>query len=79
MFRFYDLDPRLFVIEQRDINEEERVLALHNFSDETVACSIPEEILLPLNDLLSAYEADTARKVTLEPYQMMWLKGRLNT
>jgi len=79
MFRFYDLDPRLFVIEQRDISEEERVLALHNFSDKAVTCTIPEEILLPLNDLISAYEVDTTREVTLEPYQMMWLKGRMNT
>jgi sucrose phosphorylase len=79
MFRFYDLDPRLFVIEQRDISEQERVLALHNFSDEAVTCALPEEMMLPMNDLLSPFYVDTAREVTLEPYQMMWLKGRLNT
>ncbi|MEA1920232.1 MAG: sugar phosphorylase [Campylobacterota bacterium] len=74
-FKFFDLDSRLFVIQQGCINCEEFVLSIHNFSDETLTCKIPDEITASLSDLLSPYEVGGDRIVTLEPYQMMWLKG----
>ena len=74
-FSFYDIDPRLFVIQQACSDNKEYVVAIHNFSNEEVKCTIPEEITLPLKDLLSSYEVDETREVLLEPYQMMWLKG----
>ena len=74
-FRFYDLDKRLFVVDQSCCEDKEYVLALHNFSDESVTVKIPGEFNLPLKDLLSTYSVDTAKEITLEPYQMMWLKG----
>ncbi len=76
-FVFYDLDPRLFVMEQGCSENIERVLAVHNFSNEEVTFTIPDEITLPLNDLLSSYEVDASKIVLLEPYQMMWLKGTI--
>ena len=76
-FVFFDLDPRLFVIEQGCSKNKERVLAVHNFSNEEVIFTIPDEITLPLNDLLTTYEVDASKKVVLEPYQMMWLKGTM--
>jgi len=74
-FTFFDLDDRLFAIQQACNENKEYVLAIHNFSNEQVKCTIPDEITLPLKDLLSSYEVDQTRIVTLEPYQMMWLKG----
>jgi len=76
-FSFFDLDPRLFVINQACSENIEHVLAIHNFSNEQVKCTIPDEITLPLKDILSSYEVDDTRAVLLEPYQMMWLKGSL--
>ena len=76
-FVFFDLDPRLFVMEQGCCENTERVLAVHNFSNEEVIFTIPDEITLPLNDLLTTYEVDASKKVVLEPYQMMWLKGTM--
>lgn len=76
-FSFFDVDPRLFVLQQACSENKEYVLAIHNFSNEQVKCTIPEEITLPLKDLLSSYEVDKTRVVLLEPYQMMWLKGYL--
>jgi sucrose phosphorylase len=76
-FVFYDLDPRLFVMEQSCSENIERVLAVHNFSNEEVTFIIPDEITLPLNDLLSSYKVDASKVVLLEPYQMMWLKGTI--
>jgi len=74
-FSFFELDPRLFVIQQACSDNQEYVFAIHNFSNEEVKCTIPDEITLPLKDLLSSYEVDQTRLVTLQPYQMMWLKG----
>jgi sucrose phosphorylase len=76
-FRFYVSDPRLFVIEQVCSDDVERILAVHNFSNEEVSFTIPEEIPLPLTDLLSSYAADETRTILLQPYQMMWLKGNV--
>jgi sucrose phosphorylase len=76
-FSFFELDPRLFVIEQSCSENKEDVLAIHNFSNEQVKCTLPDEITLPRKDLLSSYEVNETREVQLEPYQMMWLKGRL--
>lgn len=76
-FSFLDLDPRLFVIVQVCIENVERILAVHNFSNEEVTFTVPGEISLPLNDLLSSYAVDETREVVLEPYQMMWLKGNV--
>ena len=76
-FSFLDLDPRLFITERGCSENVERILAIHNFSNEQVKCTIPDEITLPLKDLLSSYEVDETRVVLLEPYQMMWLKGSL--
>ncbi len=75
-FRFFDIDERLFVIERNSLDKKERVLAIHNFANKTVCFTIPDSILEPLNDILSSYEVDKTRKVTLEPYQMMWLKTK---
>ena len=74
-FRFFDLDPRLFVLEQGCIKCEERILTVHNFSNEEVRFTVPEEITLPLSDLLSSFKVESNRELVLEPYQMMWLKG----
>lgn len=74
-FSFFDVDPRLFVIQQACSENKEYVVAIHNFSNEEVKCTIPEEITLPLKDLLSPVAVDETREVLLEPYQMMWLKG----
>jgi sucrose phosphorylase len=74
-FSFFDVDPRLFVLQQACSENKEYVVAIHNFSNEQVKCTIPEEITLPLKDLLSPVEVDETREVLLEPYQMMWLKG----
>lgn len=79
-FEFLDLDSKLFVIDQKCIDCEERILAIHNFSNEKVKCKIPKEITLPLYDILSSnftVKIEEKREITLEPYQMLWLKGNI--
>ncbi len=83
-FEFLDLGESLFVLDKCCINNIERVLVIHNFSDKNVKCTIPKDIKLPLNDLLavnsnliSSFKEEDSREISLEPYQMMWLKGKI--
>lgn len=81
-FEFLDLGDSVFAVEQHCIDQKERVIAIHNFSDKEVECSLPKNISLPLKDIvassfgkLSILEINTTIK--LVPYQIMWLKGKL--
>ena len=75
-FEFFDIDPRLFAIYQVCSQNKEQILALHNFSEETVSCTLPFEHEFPCIDLLSGKEFEDGETITLEPYQMRWLKNR---
>jgi hypothetical protein len=57
----------------KDCNES--IFAVHNFANENVTFEIPEAIELPLTDLITREEVCADRQVTLEPYQVAWLKG----
>jgi len=81
-FNFITLDERIFAIEQFNIEKTTRILALHNYSNETVTVTLPKEITLPLCDILSSNFCDNTtekntKSITLEPYQVMWLKGKI--
>lgn len=85
-FRFLDLGEKVFAVDQQCCGNKERILAIHNFSDQEVSCTIPEDILLPLCDIVTStchnFSYDNSkhkqsREVTLEPYQIMWLKGKI--
>ena len=74
-FSFHELHKSIFAVRQicRDCNES--IFAVHNFSGEEVSFEIPEEIALPLTELLTREEMATQRSVTLGPYQVAWYKG----
>lgn len=76
-FEFLDLGEQIFAVDQHCVNNRERVVAIHNFSDEEVACSLPDNITLPLRDLVisSTVVNLLSTSFVLKPYQMMWLKG----
>lgn len=74
-FEFYDLDQRLFVIKKYSFDKKEYILAIHNFSNERVVVSLPDDINSPLCDLLSTYNIKIEKQITLQPYQIIWLKN----
>lgn len=82
-FNFLNLGDKIFAVDQHSIDQKERVIAIHNFSDEEVACVLPDNITLPLTDILvSNFDKlqsgeSTLKKpeIKLKPYQMIWLKG----
>ncbi|MDO3693906.1 sugar phosphorylase [Wenyingzhuangia sp. chi5] len=78
-FEFLELGNQLFAVDQHCVNNRDRIIAIHNFSDEEVDCQLPENISLPLRDLVvSSTVVDLlSTSITLKPYQMMWLKGKL--
>lgn len=81
-FNFLTLDKRVFAIDKFDINKTQRILALNNYSNEKVSITLPKEIKLPLYDILnSSFSDESSEKkeqiIELEPYQVMWLKGKL--
>ena len=73
-FRFFNLDKGLFAMEQEDLEGKEHIFIVHNFTNTRLSCTIPDEISLPLSDLLSPFESDETRELSLEAYEMMWLK-----
>jgi len=81
-FNFLSLDDRVFTIDKFNIKKTTRILALNNYSNEKVTITLPKEIKLPLCDILSSSFSDQSTEkneltITLEPYQIMWLKGKI--
>lgn len=81
-FNFLTLDERVFAIDQFTIDKTTRILALNNYSNETVTITLPKEIQLPLCNILNSnFCNESSQKntetIVLEPYQIMWLKGKL--
>ena len=81
-FNFLSLDDRVFIIDKFNIKKTTRILALNNYSNEKVTITLPKEIKLPLCDILSSSFSDQSTEkneltITLEPYQIMWLKGKI--
>lgn len=72
-FDFPRLHESVFATEQISLDCNHHVLALHNFMNETVTLDMPLTFQPPCKDLISGkkYEEST---VTLEPYQVAWLK-----
>jgi len=81
-FNFLTLDERVFAIDKFNIEKTTRILALNNYSNEKVTITLPKEIKLPLCDVLSSSFCDESTEknqltIILEPYQIMWLKGKI--
>ncbi|MDF1500073.1 MAG: alpha-amylase family glycosyl hydrolase [Anaerolineales bacterium] len=77
--RILHLDPRIFVIERQVEDSQDKILALHNVSSESVTLSIPCSPADPTwTDLLTGKEVlHQGECLTLEmsPYQVSWLKN----
>ena len=73
-FEFLDITNGLFAILQHSLDKQESILTLHNFYNENLTFILPKEFIIPMNDLLSKTVVQKDEKITLEPYQVMWLK-----
>jgi len=74
-FEFLDLGKAVFAILHYSNDEKESILALNNFSNDTISITLPESINYPVEDLLSEQRVDKPSKISLDPYQVLWLKN----
>ena len=73
-FEFLTLHKNVFVILQHSLDESENILALHNFSNDIITVVLPDVFEKELQDLLSDESFARGADVSMQPYQMMWLK-----
>lgn len=80
-FEFLDLGDALFAVDQQCVDGKQRVVAIHNFSYQEVECVLPENIKLPLVNILDLEVSKETKYVSssikLAPYEMLWLKGSI--
>lgn len=71
------LDDRVFSIVRTSMDAQEEIIVLINVSNEQITFVLPEEKRLNYLDLVTETTIDVTASegsVTLEPYQVMWLK-----
>ena len=73
-FEFLNVHNKMFALLQHSIDESESILALHNFANDTITFSLPSSFKRDLQDLLSNITVKSDESITMQPYQMMWLK-----
>ncbi len=73
-FKFLDINKKVFAVLKHSLDESESILALHNFSNDTISFLLPDVSKKELKDLLSNTNIKQNENVTMQPYQMMWLK-----
>ena len=72
-FEFISLNDHLFCVIQQCTKEEEKIIAIHNFSHSEIAFTLPNNINLPCLDIINQ-KVYTAKENKLMPYEMIWLK-----
>lgn len=74
-FEFLDLHGAVFCILQYSIDENESILALHNFSSEGVSVDMKKFMHKTFDDLISNTKVVIDSTLEMLPYQVMWLKN----
>lgn len=76
----YDLGPEIFAVQRTAFDESETLLALFNLTakpQNLKMADLPEDFnRQPLRDILRNVNVKSNGKLTLEPYQAMWLMTR---
>ena len=76
-FFFHDLHPKLFCIHNESRELDNHILAVHNFSGEPVAFTLPDFVRLPATESIANVPVP-AHDVTIEDYGVMWIKCRVD-
>ena len=71
----FNLHSKLFAVMRTTLDGGERVLCLHNISNEPVAVSYPEELAHDCYDLADDGRSPSSPPHTLEPFAIAWLKA----
>ena len=72
-YEFLDLGSKVFAIKRYASDENESILALFNFTGESVKIVLPDEYTGHLVDIITHTKIHI-QDLALEPYQIVWLK-----
>ena len=72
-FEFLDFGKDIFAVRQYAEDENESILALHNFADHEVEVDLRQVTSETLIDII-AHNIGIKNKVTIQPYDILWLK-----
>ena len=72
-YEFLDLGSKVFAIKRYASDDNESILALFNFTGESVKIVLPDEYTGHLVDIITHTKINI-RDLALEPYQIVWLK-----
>jgi sucrose phosphorylase len=72
-FEFLDFGKEIFAVRQYAQDEDESILALHNFSDHEVVVDLKQVTSETLIDII-AHNIGIKNKVKMQPYDILWLK-----
>ncbi|WP_345987073.1 sugar phosphorylase [Sulfurimonas sp. HSL1-2] len=76
-FIFLDLHPSLFCLQRESRELDSHILAVHNFSGETVRFHLPDYLELPATECISNIYV-TSETLQIESYGVMWIKCRID-
>lgn len=77
-FHFLQPAPSLFCIHRESVDPDQHIFTVHNFSEEKVTFLLPNYIILPAMELITASDINLF-EVTIEGYSVMWIKVRVDT
>ncbi len=72
-YEFLNLGSKVFAVKRYANDDNESILALFNFAGESVEIVLPGEYTNPLVDIITHTKINS-QNITLEPYQIVWLK-----
>ncbi len=72
-YEFLDLGSKVFAIKRYANDDNESILALFNFTGESVKAVLPDEYTDHLVDIIT-HTKISVKDFALEPYQIVWLK-----
>jgi len=72
-FEFLDFGKNIFAVRQYAEDEDESILALHNFADHEVEVDLKKVTTEILIDII-AHNISIKNKVKMKPYDVLWLK-----
>ncbi len=72
-YEFLDLGSKVFAIKRYASDDNESILALFNFTGESVKIVLPDEYTGHLVDIITHTKINI-RDLALEPFQIVWLK-----
>lgn len=77
-FFFSQPDPALFCIHRESRESDGHLIAIHNFSNSDVTFVLPNYLIIPATELITATTLDQ-RKIRVEAYGIMWVKSSVDT